>query len=349
MSSRAATAICLLVNAAAGGGRAGSKAKSVAATLESHGFSVTSEAAGDREQVRAQASDAARAGMTVVTLGGDGVAGAAAEGLRGVPGAVLGIIPAGRGNDLARVLGIPTDAARACAVIADGVVRPMDIGDVDGRAFVGIASVGFDSDANRIANLAPVWMGSGVYAYGAFRALLRWCPATFQLELRAGDPDAALPPQPQRVVFTGYSVALANSRCFGGGMRLAPTALLDDGMLDVVSIEQMSRARYAWELRKVFKGTHTNLPVVRTDSAYEAVISADRPFTMYADGDPIGELPVRVRVLPAALGVLTPPVALEAFASSAEVARPAERAPTSAADAALQRQFAGSPSLPALA
>ena len=135
--------------------------------------------------MRAQASAAAHAGEIVVTLGGDGIAGAAADGLRELPGSVLGIIPAGRGNDLARVLGIPRDPLAACAVIARGAVRQMDIGEVDGRAFVGIASVGFDSDANRIANLAPAWMGSGVYAYGAFRALLRWRPAAFQLELAA--------------------------------------------------------------------------------------------------------------------------------------------------------------------
>ena len=344
VNERTATPIRLLVNPTAGGGRAAGKMRRVIEALESHGLAVTSEPAGERDEVRAQASAAAHAGEVVVTLGGDGIAGAAADGLREVPGSVLGIIPAGRGNDLARVLGIPSDPLAACALIAQGAVRQMDIGEVDGRAFVGIASVGFDSDANRIANLAPAWMGSGVYAYGAFRALLRWRPAGFQLELRHGVPDAvATPsPEPERLEFTGYSVAFANSRCFGGGMRLAPEALLDDGMLDVVSIHQMPRARYAWELRKVFKGTHVDLPVVRADRAFEAVISADRPFTMYADGDPIGELPLRVRVLPAAIGVLAPSTPLEAFASPGDADELPERVPLARSDAAVRRQAARS-------
>jgi YegS/Rv2252/BmrU family lipid kinase len=335
VSARAATRICLLVNPAAGGGRAGRRARTVIDALGRHELAVERVPAGDRDDVRALASAAARAGHTVVTLGGDGIAGAAADGLREVPGAVLGIIPAGRGNDLARVLRIPSDPVAACAVVANGTVRPMDLGEVDGRAFVGIASAGFDSDANRIANSAPAWLGSGVYAYGALRALLRWRPAMFQLELvgedaaaRAGSARAG-----ERFEFSGYSVALANSRCFGGGMRLAPHALLDDCALDVISIKQMPRARYAWDLWKVFNGTHVRLASVRMDRVTEAVLSADRPFTMYADGDPIGELPVRVRVLPAAVGVLTPAMRPECFAASASpLAVPAQQ-PATAPDA----------------
>ena len=123
-------------------------------------------------------------------------------------------------------------------------------------------------------------------------------------------------------------------------MKLAPEALLDDGMLDVVSIHQMPRLRYAWELRKVFKGTHVELPVVHADRAFEAVISADRPFTMYADGDPIGELPVRVRVVPAAIGVITAPARLDAFASSGRGDELSERVPLAGPDAPVRRQCA---------
>jgi diacylglycerol kinase family enzyme len=71
----------------------------------------------------------------------------------------MGVLPGGRGNDFARVAGIPADPVRACAVLADGIARPVDLGDVDGRPFVGIASLGFDSDANRIANGAPAASG----------------------------------------------------------------------------------------------------------------------------------------------------------------------------------------------
>ena len=109
--------------------------------------------------------------------------GAVADALREVPGAVLGVLPGGRGNDLARVLAISQDPMQACATIAQGVPRAMDIGEINGRAYVGIASVGFDSDANRIANEAPSWLGNLVYVYGALRALIAWRPARFEIEL----------------------------------------------------------------------------------------------------------------------------------------------------------------------
>ena len=318
--SSAARRIRLLVNPQAGGGRAARRTRTVVQALEARGMDVETALARDRDEVGELAARFAREGATVVTLGGDGIAGAAADGLRSVPGAVLGIVPAGRGNDLARVLGVPSDPLRACAVIAEGRVRTMDLGEVDGRAFVGIASTGFDSDANRVANAAPAWLGSGVYAYGALRALARWRPARFQVELVRPDAsphEGGARGATRRIKLTGYSVAIANSRCFGGGMRLAPEALLDDGVLDMVAIAQMRRAQYAWHLRKVFDGRHSSLEQVLTDSLTEAVISADRPFTMYADGDPIGELPVRVRVLRAAIGVIAPATPLEAFSQDA--------------------------------
>jgi YegS/Rv2252/BmrU family lipid kinase len=289
--------ICLIVNPAAGGGRAGRVADEVLRSLGAHGLTARREDTRDLEHARALAVRAARAGEIAVTLGGDGLAGAVADALRGVPGAVLGVLPGGRGNDLARVLGIPLDPLRACEVIAHGTPRAMDIGEVGDRAFVGIASVGFDSDANRIANEAPPRLGNLVYAYGALRAMWSWKPVRFEIDVE---------PSGEHVSFTGYSVATANSRAFGGGMYLAPDALLDDGLLDVVLIERVARPRYLWHLPKAFRGAHVRLPYVRVLRAAAVEISAARPFTMYADGDPIGELPVRVRAVPGAVTVLTP-------------------------------------------
>ncbi len=287
----------LIVNPAAGGGRAGRLAPGVVQELRGHGLTVARADTRSLEHARELAGEAAQAGEYAVTLGGDGLAGAVADALRETPGAVLGVLPGGRGNDLARVLGIPRDARAACATIAHGAVRALDLGEVGGRTFVGIASVGFDSEANRIANEAPSRIGNLVYAYGALRAMWSWRPVQFQVDLE---------PSGERVSFTGYSVATANSRAFGGGMYLAPDALLDDGLLDVVLIEQVAKARYLRGLPKVFRGTHVRLPQVRVLRAAEVAISADRPFAVYADGDPIAPLPVRVRALRHALGVLVP-------------------------------------------
>jgi YegS/Rv2252/BmrU family lipid kinase len=293
-----ASPVCLIVNPAAGGGKSGRLGPELERKLGEHGLSVRRVETRDLQHARELAVEAAGRGETVVTLSGDGMIGAIGDALRSVPGAVLGILPGGRGNDFARVLGISDDPVAACVTIAEGAPRAVDMGEIGGRAFVGIASAGFDSDANRIANEAPSWLGGLVYAYGALRALAAWRPATFEIEL---DPPG------ERHTITGYSIGAANSKAYGGGMYAAPGALLDDGLLEVVTMEHMSRLRFLTRvLPRVFKGTHVELPEVRVFRAAEVAISADRPFTMYADGDPIGELPVRVRAVKGAVSVLVP-------------------------------------------
>jgi len=300
-----AASVALLVNPAAGGGRARRAATAVERVLKERGLAVERHDSRDLAHARSLAREAAQAGETVAVLSGDGMIGAAADELRAIEGSVLAVLPGGRGNDLARVLGISTDPVEASAVVAGGVARPMDLGEVcearagaEGRSFVGVASAGFDSDANRIANEAPSWLGGLVYVYGALRALAAWHPARFQLELR---------PSGERLEFSCYSVGVANSGAYGGGMRPAPDALLDDGLLDVVVCEHVSKLRFLTSVMpRVFKGTHVELPNVHVFRAAEVDISCDRPFVMYADGDPIGELPVRARALKAAVMVLMP-------------------------------------------
>ncbi len=296
--------ICLIVNPSAGGGKAGRVLADVLTALDDLRLQVRSELTRDLPHARQLARDAALAGETVVCLSGDGMVGAVADVLREFPNALLGVLPGGRGNDLARVLGISPDPVEACAVIAAGFSRKLDLGEVEGKAFVGIASVGFDSDANRIANEAPAWLGGLVYAYGALRALLFWRPARFQIELTpagAGDPPG------ERHSFEGYTVGACNSKTYGGGMRAAPDALLDDGLLDVVVLESTSKLSFVVKiLPKVFSGTHVREPSVKVFRAREIAVSADRPFTMYADGDPIGELPLRVRTIAGAVRILVP-------------------------------------------
>ncbi len=294
----------LIVNPSAGGGKAASVAPAGEGALRRLGLSVERSDTRDLDHARELAREAAAAGETVVAISGDGMVGAIADCLKDLPGALMGIIPGGRGNDLARVLGIPDDPAEAAAVIAAGHARAIDVGLVaegsgEPRGFVGIASVGFDSDANRIANEAPSWLGGLVYLYGALRALAAWKPARFELEL---DPPG------EKLSFSAYSVGAANSQCYGGGMRAAPAALLDDGMLDVMVLEDVSKLAFLTRIMpKVFTGEHVNLPGVRTFRARELAISCDREFEMYADGDPIGRLPVRVFARQGAVRMLVPP------------------------------------------
>lgn len=286
--------VALIVNPSAGGGRAERILPAVTAALRRRGMLARVDRTTSLEHAVELAQAAAAAGEIAGALGGDGLIGTVAGALRGGDG-VIGILPGGRGNDLARVLGIPSDPVGAVEVLANGAERPLDLGEAGGRTFCCIASCGFDSDANRIANDARVIRGNLVYLYAALRALAGWRPARFTVAVDG-----------EREAFTGYSVAVANSKAYGGGMFVAPDAELDDGVLEVVTVSDVGKLRFLTSFPEVFKGTHTKRPEVGVRRGREIEISADRPFTVFADGDPIGELPLRVRVLPGAVRAIVP-------------------------------------------
>jgi YegS/Rv2252/BmrU family lipid kinase len=287
--------LTLIVNPSAAGGRTARHLAAVRAALATHGLTHEVQWTRSLEHARELALSAAAAGEVAVAFGGDGLAGAVAGALKGSD-ALVGVLPGGRGNDFARVVGIPLDPARACKVLATGVPRRLDLAQVGDRTFIGIASCGFDSVANRIANETRLVRGNAVYAYGALRALATWRPANFTISLDGGEP----------IGLTGFSVAAANSKAYGGGMYLAPDASLEDGLLDVVTISDIPRLRLLRLLPTVFDGSHVHEKAVQIVRAREVKISADRRFVMYADGDPIAELPVTVRALPRAVRVLVP-------------------------------------------
>jgi YegS/Rv2252/BmrU family lipid kinase len=286
--------LLVLVNPSAGGGRALKRLPLALAELGRLGAAHRVVETRGLEHAREQAGVAAEAGENVAALGGDGL-------LREVACALcrtdssMAILPGGRGNDLARVLGIPTDPTAAARIAVEGKDRMIDMAKVDGNPYLGIASFGFDSDANRIANDAKVVRGNLVYVYAALRALISYKPARFTVSVDG-----------ERHEMDGHSVAIANSRAYGGGMFMAPDAELDDGALDVVMIERSSRLRLLRSLPKVFKGTHVDDPGVRVRRGALVEVAADRPFDIYADGDPVGSVPATVTVDQRCLRVIVP-------------------------------------------
>jgi YegS/Rv2252/BmrU family lipid kinase len=285
----------LLLNPSAGGGRARELLPRIETAMSAARLEHRAVLTRGLEHGCDEARAAAEAGEIPVVISGDGLIGQVGGALAGT-GASMGLICGGRGNDLARVLGIPDDVGEAVAVLTAGNTREIDVGEVNGHRFLGVASCGFDSDANRIANEARLVKGRLVYAYAALRALVGWKQATFTLTLDG-----------ERSVIRGYGVAAANSRAYGGGMYVAPDAELDDALLDVVTLSETSKLRFlTGVLPKVFDGDHVKLPEIGVRRAAELRVEAERPFAVYADGDHIADLPATVRLLPRALRVIVP-------------------------------------------
>jgi YegS/Rv2252/BmrU family lipid kinase len=284
----------LIVNPSAGAGRAARLLPRVEAALRSHGISFRVDRTRSIEHARELAAATREAGEIAAAMGGDGLAGAVAGELQGRD-AVMALLPGGRGNDLARKLQIGDDPVAAVNLIAAGRERRIDVAEAGGRVYLGILSAGFDSDVNRIANATRLPLGTQVYAYGALRALLSWRPADWRVVVDGTEHS-----------FSGYAVAVANSGVFGGGMWLVPDAEVDDGLLDVAFTADQPKRGYLRGLNRVFKGTHVEQPGFTILRGREITFGADRPFTAYADGDPIADLPTTVRVLPGALRVIAP-------------------------------------------
>jgi YegS/Rv2252/BmrU family lipid kinase len=286
--------LVLLVNPHSAGGKALKLLPRVEAALDARRIVFRVQKTRGLEHGVEQALLAVEANEVPVVMSGDGLVGAIGGAMAGAE-TPLGIIPGGRGNDLARVLGIPDDPEGAVAALLDGEARRIDVGEVNGKRFLGIVSVGFDSEANRVANETRFLRGNLVYAFAAIRTLIRWKPGRFTV--RVDD---------ERYRFTGYSVSAANNKAFGGGMFIAPDAELDDGEFDIVAVGEAGKLRSLASMPKVFKGTHVEEEWVRVFRARHLELSASHPYPVYADGEHISDLPASLRVLPQALSVIVP-------------------------------------------
>jgi YegS/Rv2252/BmrU family lipid kinase len=284
----------LLVNPLSAGGRALKALPAVHAELDRLGAWHRTVITRSIEHAAHEAQTAVDHGETVAAIGGDGLLRPLASVLKGGDGA-LALIPAGRGNDLARALGVPTDPAEAARTAVEGGERLLDVANVDGTAFMGIASFGFDSEANRLANDAKLIKGRVVYLYAALRALAVWKPARFVVTVDG-----------ERHEIVGFTVAVGNSKAYGGGMFILPHAELDDGQLDVMLTKQVSKLRFLRELPKVFRGAHVDSPYIEFLTGELIAVASDRPFVIYADGDPIGATPATIGVESRCLRVIVP-------------------------------------------
>jgi diacylglycerol kinase (ATP) len=298
------TRLALIVNPAAGRGRTRQILPAAAAVLDAAGADYVVAESASLVHAASLAAAAAQAGQVVVAVGGDGTAGALA-GATARCGGRFGIIPAGRGNDLARVLGIPSDAAGAARALIAGTDRSVDLIEVSvpgqpdvivaGSVYAGIPAV-----AGELANAARLLRGPVVYPVAALRAVATWRPAGFTLTGPAG-----------RHEYAGYAAVIANSAYFGAGMHVAPPARIDDGVLDLVLMRHGPKLHFIRALSKIKDGSHIRLDEVTLTRDTEVTLTVDRPVPVAADGETLpfaaplsAGTPLRIRVLPGALTVV---------------------------------------------
>ncbi|MFQ5817476.1 MAG: diacylglycerol/lipid kinase family protein [Terriglobia bacterium] len=240
------------------------------------------------------AAEAARAAYDcVIAAGGDGTAHTALNGLVGSQTA-LGILPLGKGNDLARALGMPLDPFAAAHTLTAVRASYIDVVRTDSGFYACVAGVGFDALANRYANrLASPFSGHWHYLLGVLAALVVWKPMEVEVVTDSGE-------------FRGSAnlVAVANAPSYGGGLRIAPNAQLDDGSVNVCIVEAVSKRELAETYPLLFSGQHLRRPFVRSFRAQEVSLRAPAGAELYADGEFLTRLPVTLRVAPAHLRVL---------------------------------------------
>ncbi|ADP78810.1 diacylglycerol/lipid kinase family protein [Pseudofrankia inefficax] len=287
----------VIVNPSAGHGRAGKVLPAVEAALR--GWATEVEVSPTRDIAHADelAAAAAAAGQVAVALGGDGLVGRVA-GATAAAGGVLAVLPGGRGNDFARGLGIDRDPAAAATALATAVERRVDLPEAGGTPFIGIASLGFDSEVNALANRTRWLRGQSVYTYAVLRSMVSWRPVRFTVSVDGGEPEQIV----------GWTVGAANAAYYGGGMRMAPGADIADGKLEVIFIHRCGRLTLLALFPRVFSGRHVDTKHVTVRRATRLTVDADRPFQVYADGDPVADLPAEILVRPGALRLLAPSV-----------------------------------------
>lgn len=244
------------------------------------------------EQARRAAADGVE---RLLVAGGDGTIHHAIQGLAGTSCA-LGVIPLGTGNDLAGTLGITQDLEVAVQRALRGEVRSIDLARAGETFCVGYAGVGFDSEVTRYANQMKILRGPLVYAYAVIHTLATFEPPCMKVTYDDGAFEG-------RVMFT----VVNNLPRFGGGMRIAPEARIDDGLLDLVIVREISKRQLLAVFPKVYGGRHVGHPAITIVRTRRAEITIDRAMTMYGGGEPLRPLvpgeAVTVEVVPAGLRV----------------------------------------------
>lgn len=286
----------LIVNPTAGGGLGARCAEQAGREFARLGYECDVRYSRSPDEPGTLARQAVADGCSVVVaVGGDGLVSAVANGVIGTP-VRLGVVPAGRGNDFARGVGLPLGVAEACRVVASGESRRVDVGRVGDRYFLSVAQIGLTAEINRRANRLRRIRLPAVYSLVTVVSVFLSSPHRFTVACDGHERRCY-----------SWLVAAGNTWSAARGMKLVPGARADDGVLDACLAHGMGR----WELLlcafpRVFRGTHVYSSGVESLRGTEMRVSSDEPAEVYADGERIGRLPVTLRAVPRALSVILP-------------------------------------------
>ncbi|MGI8578221.1 MAG: diacylglycerol/lipid kinase family protein [Nocardioidaceae bacterium] len=287
--------LAVLVNPRAGRGRHQAVTQAVSAFLRSCGYDVTVLEGASAAESAGLAKQAVVDGFGVlVVIGGDGIVHCALQSVA-YSSTTLGVIATEVGNDVARLLGLPVGEPLAAAeAINSGTTRTVDLGRAGNRFYATVLAAGFDSSVNQRANKMRWATGRLRYTLATVAELGTFRPLRYLLELDGETRE-----------LEAMLVAVGNGPTYGGGLRMCEGAHPDDGYLDVVIIKPITRAELVKVYPRLFTGTHVTHPAYQHHRVKRVSISA--PDTIaYADGEPVGPLPITVDVAPAALNVFAP-------------------------------------------
>jgi diacylglycerol kinase (ATP) len=294
----------VLVNPIAGGGRAGVYSPRIQRLFEAIHFPAEFVLTESAEELEVRAKYAiARGHKLLLAMGGDGTFQGLANAAFGAD-VVLGVLPAGGGNDFAAALGLPRDPVAAAHAVVRGQPRWVDLvrartGDGRERLYVGGGGVGLDAEAARYASgVYRGWPGTLRYMASALRALRRFAP----LMVRAEFPGSDLPAVEAKILLAG----ILNTPTYGAGLRLAPGAEIHDGLLNAVMVEELSLFEVLALLSQVAQSGNVRIPQVKRFCAPRVRLTADRHCSFHGDGEILGPAPVEVEVVPRAVRVLAP-------------------------------------------
>ncbi len=230
----------------------------------------------------------------VVAVGGDGTVNEVVNGIA-ESGAVMGVIPAGSGNDFARTLGIPLDFEEALECVLQGETRSMDVGLINGRRFVNVASVGFDAQVVlETYKIKKRIRGPLAYPLGVLKTLAGYRP--FAMEIETDERTIR-----KQVLLA----AVANGVYYGGGMKIAPEAVADDGLFDVLVVEDMPRLKILRLFPMIYSGRHLSRSEVEYFRTGKIKISCEEGH-INSDGEIIGSCPVEMVMHAGGITVIVP-------------------------------------------